>query len=196
MAHACRCLPRSWPLMAGLFTLTLPGAVHALSPDIVISQVYGGGGNAGATYTHDFIELYNRGPSAVPINGWSVQYASSTGSTWQKTDIDGTIQPGGYFLIQEGQGAGGTQPLPAPNAIGTILMSANMGKVALLSNRVVLSGTCPSSAALVDLVGFGAANCSETSPTPALSNSTAALRNGFGAQETDNNLSDFSVGAR
>ena len=52
----------------------------AVSPDVVISQVYGGGGNAGATYTHDFIELYNRGSSTVAIDGWSVQYASATGN--------------------------------------------------------------------------------------------------------------------
>jgi uncharacterized protein len=31
--------------------------------DIVISQVYGGGGSAGATFTHDFIELFNQGPA-------------------------------------------------------------------------------------------------------------------------------------
>ena len=26
---------------------------------VVISQVYGGGGNTGAQYTHDFVELFN-----------------------------------------------------------------------------------------------------------------------------------------
>ncbi|HEX6243695.1 MAG TPA: Ig-like domain-containing protein, partial [Polyangiales bacterium] len=172
----------------------MTGSARALSPDIVVSQIYGGGGNTGATYTHDFIELYNRGAAPVVINGWSVKYASSTGTSWTRTDIDGVIQPGGYYLIQQAQGAGGTQPLPTPNAIGTILMSGSTGKVALLSNRTPLSGACPTSAAIVDFVGFGAANCAETSPTPALSNTTAALRDGGGAEETDHNLNDFSVG--
>lgn len=45
---------------------------QAVSPDIVISQVYGGGGNSGATYTNDFIELFNRGISPVSLAGWSV----------------------------------------------------------------------------------------------------------------------------
>ena len=49
---------------------------------VVISQVYGGGGNSGATYTHDFIELFNRGTVAQDLTGWSVQYASATGTTW------------------------------------------------------------------------------------------------------------------
>ena len=34
----------------------------------MISQVYGGGGNSGATYTHDFVELYNNGKLAVPTD--------------------------------------------------------------------------------------------------------------------------------
>ena len=41
--------------------------VPVVSQDIVISQVYGGGGNASATYTHDFIELFNRGTAPVNI---------------------------------------------------------------------------------------------------------------------------------
>src|SRR5258705_13957155 len=61
--------------------------VQALSSGIVISQVYGGGGNAGATLTNDFIELFNRGNSAVSLTGWSVQYASAAGSTRQVTPI-------------------------------------------------------------------------------------------------------------
>ena len=56
---------------------------QAVSPDIVISQVYGGGGNSGATLKNDFIELYNRGATAVNVTGWTVQYASSTGSSWR-----------------------------------------------------------------------------------------------------------------
>src|SRR6185436_4721208 len=40
---------------------------------VVISQVYGGGGNAGAVYTNDFIEIFNRGTTTVDLSGWSVQ---------------------------------------------------------------------------------------------------------------------------
>ena len=89
-------------------------SAQAVSPDIVISQVYGGGGNSGATFKNDFIELYNRGSVAVNVTGWTVQYASSTGSSWQKTTLAGTIEPGKYFLVQEAQGAGGTVDLPTP----------------------------------------------------------------------------------
>jgi hypothetical protein len=38
------------------------------------------------------------------------------------------------YLVQEAQGAGGTAPLPAPQATGTIAMAAGAGKVALQVN--------------------------------------------------------------
>ena len=167
----------------------------AISTSIVISQVYGGGGNLNATLRNDFIELYNLGSSTVSLTGWSVQYASSAGTTWQKTDLTGSIPPGGYYLVQEAQGAGGTTNLPTPDATGTIPMSATAGKVALVSSQTLLSGACPTTN-VVDFLGFGSATtCSETTPTANLSNTTAALRNQGGAQDTDNNASDFTIGA-
>src|SRR5207248_7016560 len=80
---------------------------------------------------------------------------------------------------------------------GTIAMSSTAGKVALVNTTTLLSGTCPSGASIIDLVGFGStANCFEGSgPTPAPSNSTAVLRGSNGCTETDNNASDFTAGA-
>ncbi len=179
-----------------------PGApntiVEPIQPGgVVVSQIYGGGGNSGATYTHDFIELYNAGTSAVDLAGWSVQYASSAGTSWQVTTLSGSIAPGGYYLIQQAQGSGGTTPLPPPDATGSINMSATAGKVALVNNTTALSGACPTGDAIVDFVGFGAAaNCFEgTGPTPAPGNTTAVLRRDNGNQDTDDNAADFEAGA-
>ena len=78
----------------------------------MVNEVYGGGGNAGATYTNDFIELTNRGSTAVSVDGWSVQYHSSSATgTWQVTPLAGSIAPGAFYLIGESQGAGGTTPV-------------------------------------------------------------------------------------
>ena len=85
-------------------------------PSLVISQVYGGGGNSGATLKNDFIELFNPGGASVSLAGWSVQYASAAGTTWQVTALSGSIPPGGYYLVQEAQGTGGTTALPTPDA--------------------------------------------------------------------------------
>ena len=185
----------------------LVNSPEAVSPDVVISQVYGGGGNAGATLTHDFIELYNRGPVAVPVDGWSVQYGSSTGVIGNGqnfiTPLSGTIAAGGYLLVQEAPGAGGTQALPTPDVTDDtpIAMAGGSGKVALVTRTQGLNcateTACASQSAFIrDLVGYGsAATYAEGTPTATLTNTTAALRKGNGAQDTDNNAADFVTGA-
>jgi len=170
-------------------------ATSALSSGVVISQVYGGGGNSGATLKSDFIELFNRGSSPVSLNGWSVQYAATTGTSWSKTDLTNvTLQPGQYYLIKEADGAGGTALAVTPDATGTIAMSGTNAKVALVSNNTLIgSVSCPT-ANVVDFFGYGpTTNCSETAPTANLSATTAALRNADGCTETDNNSTDFAI---
>ncbi len=167
---------------------------HAASPNVVISQIYGGGGNSGATLKNDYIELFNRGTSTVSLAGWSVQYASTTGSSWQSTPLSGSIAPGQYYLVQEAAGTGGTVNLPAPNATGSIAMAAGAGKVALVSATTLLSGTCPS--AVVDFVGYGTGtNCFEgAGPTATISATLAAFRKNDGCTETDSSSGDFQTG--
>jgi predicted extracellular nuclease len=177
-----------------------PPAVNASANGIVISQIYGGGGNAGSTFKNDFIEIFNADGATVNLSGWSVQYASAAGTTWQVTALNGSLAPGQYFLVQESQGAGGTTNLPAPNATGNIAMSATAGKVALVSNTVALSGGCPVGGAIIDFVGYGTgtggATCFEgTAAAPTLSNTTADFRRNNGLQDTDSNTADFITGA-
>jgi uncharacterized repeat protein (TIGR01451 family) len=162
---------------------------------VVISQVYGGGGNSGATLTHDFIELFNRGAATVDLGGWSVQYTSAGGTgTWQVTPLAGSIPPGGYYLVQEAAGTGGSVGLPAPDATGTIAIAAGAGKVALQVTTVPIAGACPS-AGTADLVGYGAANCFEgAGPVAAASNVTAPIRKRGGCFDSDNNNIDYSIG--
>lgn len=181
----------------GLVMLPAPQHTVQAASDLRISQVYGGGGNSGATYKNDFIEIYNAGSSAVSLTGYSVQYASDTGSSWQVTNLSGSIAAGGYYLIQEAAGGGGTVDLPTPDATGTIPMSGTKSKVALVSSTTALSGTNPSGGNLVDLVGISAtANGYEgTGPAPAYSNTTAVFRKLNGCTDTDNNSADFETGA-
>src|SRR5690242_19330860 len=47
---------------------------------LVISQIYGGGGNSGSTLKNDFIELFNPTAASITFSSWSVQYASAGGS--------------------------------------------------------------------------------------------------------------------
>ena len=182
-------------LLAGLIGFQPAQPVQAGSQALRISQAYGGGGNSGSTYTHDFIELYNSGSTPIDLNGWSVQYASSKGTSWSKTELSGTIPANGYFLIQEAKGLGGTTPLPTPDVIGTIAMGATGFKVALVDSTTLLTGACP--IGYIDLIGAGTtASCYEGGGrAPAPSNTTAIIRNVNGCMDTDNNNLDFQAGS-
>jgi len=169
---------------------------------VVISHVYGGGGNSGAKFKNDFIELHNRSDAPVSINNWSVQYASAAGAfssgSNTPTVLSGSIPAGGYVLIQEAKGSGGTVDLPTPDFTGAIPMSATDGKVALVKTTAVFvcSGTAPtcSSPDLIDLVGFGSANVYEGSAAvPVLSNTKSGIRLGKGCVDTNDNVNDFAV---
>ncbi|HEX7772477.1 MAG TPA: lamin tail domain-containing protein, partial [Pyrinomonadaceae bacterium] len=167
------------------------------SPTIVISQVFGGGGNSGAPFRNDFIEIFNRGNVSVNLSGWSVQYASATASTWSVTSLTSiTLLPGQYYLIQESSGGSSGVVLAAPDTTGTIAMAAGSGKVALVKGATALSGTCPNDPNIVDLAGYGnTANCFRGSaPAPAASNTNALLRAANGCTDTRNNMADFALG--
>lgn len=169
----------------------IPVAVQA---QVVISQVYGGGGNSGAVYTNDFIEIFNAGAAPQDLTGWSVQYTSAAGTNWGVTPLTGvSLQPGQYYLIQQAAGTGGTTPLPTPDATGSLMMSGTNGKALLARVLTAQSVACPTGADIADQVGFGSANC--PTPTAALSNTTAAIRKTLGCTNTGNNSNDFDVAA-
>jgi endonuclease G, mitochondrial len=170
-------------------------AAPVLPGQVVISQVYGGGGNSGATLINDFVELFNRSSVAIDITGWSIQYSSAAGTSWQRTNLSGVIPSGGYYLVQEGAGSGGTVNLPTPDATGTIAMAAGAGKIALVNNSTTLTGACPAGSSLIDFVGYGSnASCFEGSgPTEDLGNTLAAFRTHLGCKDVDDNAGDFKI---
>jgi uncharacterized protein (TIGR03437 family) len=170
------------------------------TPLLVISQVYGGGGNASATYTNDFIEIFNRGTSTInfSVTPYSVQYAAAASNfSTNKTDLtSGILLPGHYFLVQEAAGATASAALPTPDASGTINLAATAGKVALVSGTTLLTGSgCPLGATILDFLGYGTtANCSETAPIAVSgtnSNARSVTRKAS-CTDTNNNSADFS----
>jgi uncharacterized protein len=179
-------------------------AASASTSGVVVSQVYGAGGNAGAAYANDYVELFNAGAAPVPLDGWSVQYASATGTGnfASPTALSGTLQPGHRVLVGESGGATGA-PIPAPDFTGTINLSGTSGKVALVDQAAALAcngGSTPCTDAqrahIVDLVGYGGANFFEgAGPAPGLSPTTAAVRDDDGCKDTDSNVDDFTAPA-
>ena len=162
--------------LVGLF---VQHAVSQIANHVVLSEIYGGGGNTGSTYKNDFVVLYNPTLSPVNLSGWSLQYESATGtSSWQVTNLAGTIVGHGYFLVEEAAGSGGSVNLPAPDVVGTLALSSTAGKIALVNRTTALSGANPAGASIVDMVGFGlTANGYEgTGPAPAPSNTASIER--------------------
>lgn len=187
------------PWRAGLRLALICASVSLAFPAsaaVVISQVYGGGGNSGSVLKSDFIELHNNGSQAEDLSGWSVQYASASGGTWQVSTLPaGTrLAAGRYLLIkQASQGGGSVDLVPDYSPSPAIAMAAASGKVALVNNANALSGTAP--AGVVDIVSYGSATATEGTPAGLLSATNAALRKNGGCDDSNNNSADFSVEA-
>lgn len=179
-----------------LFGIAWPASLAG--GQVVISQVFGAGGNTGgAQYRHDFIELFNRGSNSVNLTGWSVQATTAMGTVWATTPLSGVIPTGAYYLIQEDSGGGAGVPLPPPDAFGTIPLSSTSAKVALLSNATQIpNGTACPTASVIDLVGYGSSTCFEGSGAgPMLTNTTAVFRLDSGCTDTADNAADFIAAA-
>jgi hypothetical protein len=169
-----------------------------------ISQVYGGGGGGTGTYLNDFVELFNSSGSPVNIGGWSIEYGSSTGTSFGSSSTNyynlpaGTIiQPCSYLLVQTGAAGTAGVAIPSPDLVTTnISMSATQGKVALVSQ---LGANLPCAGnsvggVYVDVVGYGSATvCYETAVAPTTTSTQSVIRGNGGLADTDNNANDFSL---
>lgn len=200
--------------MKKIFTiLGLISATALINAQIVINEVYGGGGNSGATLKNDFVELINNGSSVVTLTGAYLQY-TSTGGVFGPSGSNNnplnnklalpsiTLNPGQKYLIQMAAGNGGTQNLPSPDFApsGTsfpdqpLALSGTGGKIALTSDST--SPTSASDANVIDFVGWGASGVSlfeGAGAAPATTNTTSISRtNGI---DTNNNNVDFTAGA-
>lgn len=192
--------------MKKVFTFIGLVSISAFSnAQIVINEIYTGGGLLGAAITNDFIELKNIGNSTASLNGATIQYASSTGAFTQYNNLPNiSLAPGQTYLIQQGSdGLGGLINLINPNLIVSVLLNFNgspavgvgvglaltSGKVALASNATQVTG--PTAANVLDFVGYGLANQYEgagAAPSPTILNSITRT-NG----DTNNNNVDFTI---
>jgi len=183
---------------------------------LVISQVYGGGGNRGgeagpAPLSHDFVELFNRGQEPVELDGKAILYAPASGQFSRRnvTPLKGkALQPGEHFLVQMASAIRDAGPAArsfeadfVPDGGAALSFASTKGVVALTASADACTAA-PEAAAegngaaceLLDLVGYGSERA-EGNPTPALDAQTAAHRNGGGCIDTDDNAADFSTGA-
>ncbi len=172
---------------------------------VTISQVYGAGGNTGALYNADYVELFNPTGTTVNIGGWALQYASTAGAfngSTNKIDIPSgkSIAPNSYFLIKCSTVGTIGSALPTPDVDGTTISAAGgAGKFILINNNTYITngatGSCPNASNVVDFVAYGGTpTCFEGAGATvgALSATLAAYRLSGGCIDTDSNAADFS----
>lgn len=182
---------------------TLPAHAAPDGQSLVISEVYGGGGNSGATYNADFVELFNPTDATIDLAGLALQYRSTSGGSGGVASLSGTVTAGDTFVVRTTNPGSTGAEVPTPDLVSptTLNMAGTNGQVLLLPDTTPFTGTgdVAGSAALVDMVGFGPGssttpnNTFETAPTtPSLTNQTSAQRQADGT-DTDDNSADFAA---
>ncbi|CAM3169149.1 ExeM/NucH family extracellular endonuclease [Corynebacterium gottingense] len=166
-------------------TITVPTA-HAATDgsNVVINEVYGGGGNSGSTISNDFVELYNPTDKDIDITGWVLDQQSAEGNTGNTTTLSGSVPAGGYFLIKGAAGKDTSNPLENADYESSFNFSGTKASAVLTD----ASGT------QIDLVGWGGAANFEGKAAEGTSNSTSIQRKEAGV-DTDDNAADFHAAA-
>src|SRR4051794_33905020 len=129
---------------SALSPLLTASPVHAnpAGTGLVISEVYGAGGNAGAVYNADFVELYNPTAGAVSLSGLALHYRSAGGgSGGSPYALSGSVPAHGHWLVQmSGPGSTGAA-LPAPDSVASpaFNLAAAGGQVALQQGSSVVA---------------------------------------------------------
>ena len=186
------------PFVIALLCASSSAYAGSGSTSLVVAQLYASGGNSGATYANDYVELFNRGTSSVDLTGWTVQYASAASTSWSATALSGTVAPGRAYLVELASGGANGVALPAADATGTSNLAATGGKVAIVDSVTPLScgaaaGSCAGSAGIADFVGYGtAADFEGVDAAPAPDATSAIARAAGGCADTDSNTDDFS----
>ena len=94
-----------------------PPASVPFSSSLVISQVYGDGGNSGALYTNDFIELFNPTARQLPSPTGQFNMHPPPVALGAITAFDGhSPLAGQYYLIREAAGMVAERSYPRPTA--------------------------------------------------------------------------------
>lgn len=192
--------------MKKIFTLVGLVSTFALSnAQIVINEIYTGGGLLTALLANDFIELKNIGSTTQTLSGATIQYGPQSGQFTQYHTLPTiTLGAGQTYLIQQASDGLGGINLLNPNLIVNVVLNLDgsgpvvgvglqlgltSGKVALASNNTRVTG--PTASNVIDFVGYGIADQFEgtgAAPSPTILNSIARV-----SGDTNRNNVDFTV---
>ena len=188
---------------AGVTVLAPPAAeANPAGTDLVISEVYGAGGNTGAVLKADFVEVFNPTDDPIDLLGTYVSYRSATGGLGGSVALRGTLPAAGRYLVQMSAAGTNGADLPAPDRVASpaISMAASGGQVLLTDGFGPFTqlGDLAGADGIIDMAGLDAsasgANSFETAAGPAATATQSANRAADGA-DTDDNSADYSLAA-
>lgn len=158
--------------------------MRAEGQSVVISEIQTGSGESAS---QEFVELYNPTSQDIVVNDWELEYKSAASdniaASWStRALLAGSIKSHSYYLVAP------NTYLPTSDAILSTGLASGGGHVRLVD----ADGT------IIDLVGWGTANSSETTATkePASGQSIERLpgrlvEDGGNAKDTQDNQADF-----
>lgn len=200
--------------MKKIFTiLSIVALGISANAQVVINEVYGGGGASTSVYINDFVELINIGNTSVTLSDVSIQYASATG-TFNSYNVlpTFTLAPGQKYLIEMVPSTANTVGAALPladyqvtnntNFSGTTYnggfnMQASNAKVAIVQGApgAPVQATGPASAGVLDFVGYGTANLFEGTAAAPAPDATKSVQRKIPVADTNSNVNDFEAKA-
>ena len=187
MRHPRKALSASFIVALAAGTVTVAAPTASAAPDnsnVVINEVYGGGGNSGATVNADFVELYNPTDQPIDVTGWTIEQRSTSDNVGNTHTLTGVVPAKSTFLITSKPGSNGDAITGADDESATFNFSGK-GAIAVLLDANNNE---------VDVIGWGDASRAEGAPADGTTNGTSIQRITLGA-DTDNNATDFVVAA-
>ena len=172
-------------LAAGTVSVVPPTASAATDgSNVVINEVYGGGGNKGAEFDSDFVELYNPTDQPIDVTGWKIEQRAVNNNVGNTHTLTGVVPAKSTFLITSTPGSNGDAITDSDDTTATFNFSGK-GAIAVLLDANNTE---------VDLLGWGGASRAEGTAAAGTANATSIQRTTLGV-DTDNNAADFVVAA-
>lgn len=190
------------------YITVLNSQIEPVPGSVLISQVYGGGGNSGSPYKSDFVDFFNTTNTDINIGGWCLYYfdaAAITSNQKYEFPANTTIGANKYYGIKGAEGTGNQSPWPLVfDAVSMLDLSETTGKLILMKKNKVFALTAPSTIDqivndidFIDYVPFG------MYATPVWGSAMSANISGFASarrkiingksQNTQNTGNDFEI---
>ncbi len=167
-------------------------ALADISDHIVVNELQTESSAEFGSYD-DWVELYNPTAADISLDGWSIQKANSSGGSFYRKVLAGTILANDYFMIVRDNASTSVslKEMADVLAAGSSFALSSDNVVYLVNDNVDIMDQFDLN--IVDFVGMGLSEAFEgdgTAPNPNAGQSIARIPSG---EDTDDNSVDFNL---